>query len=283
MPIQVGAGGIGAVRLGSTVIESAYMGASQVFSSVWTPAALFASGEQGAWYDPSDMSTLFQDDAGATPVTAADQTVGRMSDKSGNGNHATQADVAKRPALRTGAGLWWLEFDTVDDVLLLPNLGQFRNKNYGHIFAGIQNSTWAPVDVVLAYSIGTAAGSGRVGLYANVTTNHSALVRRADGDASRQSTVSRNTSAKILETVADFGAANAVTLFVDGVARPSTTLIGSGATSDTDSAYAAIGSQSVFFSRHRGYGYLVTDTLVSAENTTQMREYLAAKTGVTLP
>lgn len=44
--------------------------------------ALFANGEQGAWYDPSDFSTLFQDAAGITPVTALGQSVGLILDKS---------------------------------------------------------------------------------------------------------------------------------------------------------------------------------------------------------
>lgn len=44
--------------------------------------ALFASGEEGAWYDPSDLSTLYQDAAGTIPVTAVGQAVGRMLDKS---------------------------------------------------------------------------------------------------------------------------------------------------------------------------------------------------------
>ena len=60
-------------------------------------SAMFSRGEPGAWYDPSDMSTLFQDSAGSTPVTAVEQPVGRMLDKSGRGNHATQATTTKRP------------------------------------------------------------------------------------------------------------------------------------------------------------------------------------------
>jgi hypothetical protein len=67
--------------------------------SEWTPAALFASGEQGAWYDPSDFSTMFQDTAGTVPVTAVGQSVARINDKSGRGNHATQATSASRPLL----------------------------------------------------------------------------------------------------------------------------------------------------------------------------------------
>lgn len=48
----------------------------------FTPRSLFSTGAQGAWYDPSDRSTLFQDAAGTTPVTAVEQPVGLMLDKS---------------------------------------------------------------------------------------------------------------------------------------------------------------------------------------------------------
>lgn len=50
--------------------------------TAFTPLSLFASGEQGAWYDPSDMSTMFQDAAGTTPVTAVEQPVSLLLDKS---------------------------------------------------------------------------------------------------------------------------------------------------------------------------------------------------------
>jgi hypothetical protein len=49
--------------------------------SAFLPSALFSSGEEGAWYDPSDLSTLFQDSAGTTPVTTAGDPVGLMLDK----------------------------------------------------------------------------------------------------------------------------------------------------------------------------------------------------------
>ena len=48
----------------------------------WLPSSLFADNEQGVWYDPSDFSTMFQDSAGTTPVTAVEQPVGLMLDKS---------------------------------------------------------------------------------------------------------------------------------------------------------------------------------------------------------
>ncbi len=53
----------------------------------------------GAMLDPSDMATMFQDAAGTTPVTAVEQPVGKILDKSGRGNHATQSVTASRPTL----------------------------------------------------------------------------------------------------------------------------------------------------------------------------------------
>jgi hypothetical protein len=43
----------------------------------------------GAYWDASDISTLFQNTAGTTPVTTAGQTVRCIKDKSGNGWHLT--------------------------------------------------------------------------------------------------------------------------------------------------------------------------------------------------
>jgi hypothetical protein len=62
----------------------------------FNPRRLFLSGEQGAWYDPSDLTTLFTDTAGTTPATVG-SAVALMLDKSGRANHATQATTASRP------------------------------------------------------------------------------------------------------------------------------------------------------------------------------------------
>lgn len=50
-------------------------------AQAWSPLSLFAAGEQGGWYDPTDLTTMFQDSAGATPVTAVEQPVGLWLDK----------------------------------------------------------------------------------------------------------------------------------------------------------------------------------------------------------
>lgn len=67
--------------------------------------SMFGDGSQGAWFDPSDMSTLFQDAAGTTPVTTLEQPVGLMLDKSGRSNHASQAVAASRPVLSARVNL----------------------------------------------------------------------------------------------------------------------------------------------------------------------------------
>ena len=82
----------------------------------WSPAQLFANGEQGVWYEPKPPY-LFQDSAGTIPVTADGQPVGLMLDRSGNGNHVAQGTTSQKPIYRTDGVLHWLEGDGVDDTI----------------------------------------------------------------------------------------------------------------------------------------------------------------------
>jgi Concanavalin A-like lectin/glucanases superfamily len=79
------------------------------YGSAWDPRALYRNGEQGVWYDPSDITTMYLDIAGTTPVapvgTVADQPVGRILDKSGRGIHATQPTSTARPLLSARVNL----------------------------------------------------------------------------------------------------------------------------------------------------------------------------------
>lgn len=73
----------------------------------FSPLSLFASGEQGAWFDPSDLSTMFQDYAGTIPVTADGQPVGLILDKSnGLAATATPIDGAMNTATWTKGTGW---------------------------------------------------------------------------------------------------------------------------------------------------------------------------------
>ena len=79
---------------GSTLL---LRGTGGVTLTIFNPLSLFSAGEKGVWFDPTDIKTLFQDSAGTIPVTAYGQKVGRILDKSGNGNHAIQATTALQP------------------------------------------------------------------------------------------------------------------------------------------------------------------------------------------
>lgn len=65
-------------------------------TQVTLQGALFGNNEPGFTFEPWDITTLYQDRAGTTPVTAAGQSVGVRLDKSGRGNHQVAVSDAKR-------------------------------------------------------------------------------------------------------------------------------------------------------------------------------------------
>jgi hypothetical protein len=93
-------GGITQVRQASDGLWNA----SQ-FPDPGEPSRLFSNGESGAWFDPNDLSTMFQDAAGLVPVTGIGQPIRLWRDKSGNGNNVTAASDAQRPTLEARANL----------------------------------------------------------------------------------------------------------------------------------------------------------------------------------
>jgi hypothetical protein len=86
-----------------------------------TPSSIFTGAVDGVWYDPSDLSTLFQDSAGTTPVTADGDPVGLMLDKSGNGFHATQATAGNRPVYKTDGVTSWLQCTAASSHFMTHN------------------------------------------------------------------------------------------------------------------------------------------------------------------
>ena len=66
-------------------------------------------------YDPD---SLFADTEGTT-AAAVDGAVARVNDTSVNSNHATQGTTAARPLRRQSGDLNWLDFDGVDDRLVI--------------------------------------------------------------------------------------------------------------------------------------------------------------------
>lgn len=67
------------IYIGSSRIKAMFKGSTRIY---FNPLSLFSNGIIGTWFDPSDLSTLFQDASGTQPVTTAGQPVGLMLDKS---------------------------------------------------------------------------------------------------------------------------------------------------------------------------------------------------------
>ena len=123
----------------------------------FSPASLFAGGQEGLLLEAFDIDTLFQVSDGTTPVTVATNPIGYFGDKSGNDNNATQATAARRLTYQTGPARATL--DKVDDRLLVTvPTGGFT----GTMVLGTDQGT-ASYGVTIpagAYDIG-----GRDGLY----------------------------------------------------------------------------------------------------------------------
>lgn len=227
-------------------------------------AALFGSGEVGAWYDPSDSSTVWQDAAGTTPAGVGDP-VGRIDDKSGNGNHATQTTSAARPVLQQSGDLYYLDFDGVDDLMVSsafaspiaqPNTTYYAYKLdalsaaneyiFDSLDATNRQSSYYTLNVFMF------GGQGPVQFY--TATTDAAVNGILFNNASSWNRLNGTQTARSLGTNAFSG----ITL----------------------SCY--LGKQAIYCGDLRLYGWVNIDRTLTAAEITDLETYLAAKSGVTL-
>ena len=84
------------------------------------------------WLDANDISTLWQDSAKTTPVTADSDVVGAWEDKSGNGNDLTQVTTANKPLYKTGQanGKAVIRGDGTDDYLSVSGLAADATRTF---------------------------------------------------------------------------------------------------------------------------------------------------------
>jgi hypothetical protein len=252
-------------------------------ASEWTPAALFASGEQGAWYDPSDFSTMFQDTAGTVPVTAVGQSVARINDKSGRGNHATQATTAARPLLEQDAGgRYYLRFDGVDDGMATSSIN-FTATDKMTLLAGVLSSSTAASGCIFALSstpFSTPGGARHfVNNNAGGTYTPGAVMSALRGTGERGIFVQSVTGAFVSSSIYDGALVdNETTLRINTVPATSTA---------TDSGLTAFANQPIYIGslltgtrlNGRIYSLIVRGAASNTDQITAAETWVNGKTG----
>lgn len=107
-------------------IRSATAYAGQFFDQATTIfVGRFAPNNQAAteaWYDPRDISTMFQDVNGVTPVEQSGDPVALWLDKYGNGHDLVQASPTKCPLYIENGDRRFVWFDGVDDYMVASTL-----------------------------------------------------------------------------------------------------------------------------------------------------------------
>ena len=173
--------------------------------------SLFAAGEQGFVYDISDFSTLFQDAAGTTPVTAVGQPVGRINDKSGRGNHAYQTTAASRPTLQQDSnGLYYLSFDGTDDGLATSSI-DFTGTDKMTVWAGAKANSAAANAMLFELSNTFGAGNpGSIGVLCPRLPYAVNFGLAGTAAASRSTSASADTGLRVISCAFDISSASTV-------------------------------------------------------------------------
>lgn len=232
---------------------------------------VFATGAQGAWYDPSDLNTLFQDAAGTVPVTKSGDPVGRMLDKSGNGNHAVQTLSTARPLYQTDGILHWLKPDGVDDFFEF-NGAYLVNSEY-HVTTAVTFTKLR--SFILAGKVnGPVGGNLHVGFDSSTT----GLVHAQWGrDLTYLEQLSYFASPKVISaSLNNIGKS----IYINGALKASDTVsakLGAG-----NDVYRLFNLVNTNYFNSNFYGMVIVNKTLDAPSLNQVTGYFAAKAGVTL-
>ena len=270
----------------------------------FSPSRLFANGEQGVWYDPSDFSTMFQDSAGTTPVTAIEQPVGLILDKSGRGNHASQSTTTSRPILKQDeTGRYYLFFDGADDSLSVPNSkGLFKYLNNSNFFSVCGIAFGDSSNPNAAYSVyGTCFLTASVGAFLfyddrPIVSRNNRIISLSSREASPNTYFNDAGDNSILPNIANvvthYGNAASATASSRSIIRVNA---GSSYANNTSTSTPSSADSTFYFTigqsgdpAHaypmlgRLYSLIVRGALTSSPQLEQTEKWVAAKTGVTL-
>ena len=125
--------------------------------------ALFAGSVEGAWYDPSDLSTMFQAASGKDPVTATGQTVGLILDKRlglVRGAPITHESLSTAgTVVDNGNGTWTITAGSIRFLYPLAQLVSGYSYNIQFTASGVTGSPGVDLADVFSASFGDGAVS----------------------------------------------------------------------------------------------------------------------------
>lgn len=284
------------VALTAQQISDRYSVGTTRFSNEWTPANLFNSNTRGAFYDPSDLTTLFQDVAGTVPVTADGDPVALMKDKSGNGWDAVQSNASEMPTYRTDGTLHWLEDTTANQRLVVPGSASGMKWLHGSggasVMAGARCGSVTSPDATYGIIATSGSSSANVGFELRYDDrgssgrSHALTVQVGRGVAGESAvgTYFNDTIQAMTDNMMELHhGAGQVQQFVAVVNGE---VVGSGnyefdpieADASYDLAIMDNGSDA-FNLDGRFYGAILIDRVLSGEDLTQARDFMQARTG----
>ena len=117
-------------------------------SGVPDPVKMFANGEQGVIFNPSDFTTMFQDDAGSIPVTSVGQSVRKILDTSGNGNDLILVDCV---LAKDSDGFYCISYNGTTSSSATPSI-DLTNTSKVSLFAGVSITSDASGSMVAEFS-----------------------------------------------------------------------------------------------------------------------------------
>jgi hypothetical protein len=248
----------------------------------WSPTDLASL---GAWHDPSDLSTMFQDAAGTTPVTAAGQPVGLILDKSGNGRHASQATSTARPLLEDDGGKMCLKFDGVDDFLSTSAIDLTGTDKVTQ-FLGVQNAEISDAVVYSDFGLdapGSFVSLSGIGAYGDI-----GIFKRGTGSNGSQKTAAKPAGTRgVLSFSLDLAGAT------PDLQNPLFNWDGApaGIDTNTDIGAGTFGNRALYIGASAGaeyffngniYSLIIGGALYDAATVLAAETWVAGKTGVTL-
>jgi len=248
----------------------------------------------GAWFDATDLSTLSQTSDGATPVAANNDPVAFWRCKV-TGTALTQGIDANRPLYKS-AGLnsrQTLDFDGSNDILFSTTgslMSVFKNVSGGTLI-GVRSFTYVGAFRVAAiWSVNGGAGSRL-----NISHNTSAAAgilggRRLDGDTVANVTYTNiDNTPGIITGLANWGSAVATVRLNGTQVGQSSPWLTAGSTSNTDSAFVAIGGAVTTLPSTTGSNYLgqfsellAWPRVLTASEIARIERYLANKWGIAI-